>query len=1527
MKEQRQPWQFDWKGPRWRRPLDFVYHVPGRPLDHAAAAVSPSEIQAAGFESNPQASAASLDLNETDKNLPLLLSVTLICTPSFAPGKSRVADAVLLELTRTSMSDVDDSSKTDGGDSEGSDTGQDFECLQSRLLRWPAAVFNDLNLGDVIDEETETNDEDEDPAFQKSYSLPNYFAPWRRLKASSSASLGSTDSEARSRGRKGLVSAAFCRIPRTHDPDSKLHDTVDLMSLLSLGMPHQPAPHYKQQNKVEPDEPQESPLPPLLSVDDETHELYLALLSDSGTVFFYSPWLLLRDWSHPASPDQRWDQGMASLLFGSSLFSAVQETVLPLSQPLKTASLSVRMHQRLSRKENQTTLERVYKEQDALEPEPESPRLETPRNRPVTISPWDPSLWDSVIDPATLAYRTKSNVPTLCVAAWEYLCVAGKGHRGRRNLSDLRVHQVNEKTHHWSAVSSTVATEDTALDRFFDGGFVSLFSLRSFSEVRTLYLPFVPREVSPFHWGGMSFLLALGHHSHEASAIRVDSSDMTTVTSPFAGALSKDGPGPQSTSIETDPFKIMDSTEASAKVETNYSIRRFQMVPIDLPDTEDLTPLVVGPSMLTTPPSLTFVFVDEHNGEVSVLQRVLRGINVPQQDTTKATDGLTFVAMQAPSLTTDHLIPHTARISLPNDALSMEDTVPTREHLWCRAGQGWCVLGVSHYRYFICWEGATTPHGAFVTSLGHDESGLWSRQELLDHVLPVNPFRRAVGNHTPIVPELTLPFSGPSLGPAVLSDLYRPLSLTSNHGYEPRALLDDIVVKAIQSISSQNYRESISLASPPLSPRRLATSFTHTEKSARLLRHCSSWTQLEKSNVLKSHFGQQVPVLSARVMGPRSSGHAMMSIRKVVVDNGPASPFQQVLSWLLSQKEDYFGAASVALDLMCDSVSLRLLWRAFERIDEDDEREKLEGLLDGINPLRELVIGQEDAGALWTQLADMTVGCLTKGGYAMSSTLDHFLENDKHYDTARACLMLVATTTCLVSEDEEEANRSNGDTLVRLLWSVRCLLKAAVVRGSMVTALLLLNAAIPDELRHRPRAGIAASSVPSLSLCRALITLIISSSDDASELLLNLVDEQSRLLFWDSLTHQTKLELALIEIDQCYILIRQPEVRTWTLQQLQREIANASVPPSASFMVNSLSAHWLQRLAVSILKNAGCDSFFLCSISPETVSLCLSDDVENYTASICCCRDSLTAGPGSGGLDFDLIIPALLVLCHRDLDWEDWSLYSSQLVLNALCYLAGRPPEVELQFAPDISTLMRQCTLVNNVQAGANLVGGPSGIVLECCYALISELGMSMEVAESLLLAKVLRSDDCLESRPTSCSFRLGHKHILFLLESHVIDVATFGDFESNIRGRVDPVFAATVCLRSWFFLTRWKKRDGTEWLTDWLQRKLNLLTPSPRRLPCAAIVRALLWTENHHDRADAVLALRLELPNNFLVSLTQACVGLVESLPPLENETIWTTGISRKDNSFVSAHNMALNESTDESFVSATSSFLDFDS
>mmetsp|Transcript_27363 Transcript_27363/g.29536 ORF Transcript_27363/g.29536 Transcript_27363/m.29536 type:complete len:120 (+) Transcript_27363:197-556(+) len=118
----------------------------------------------------------------------------------------------------------------------------------------------------------------------------------------------------------------------------------------------------------------------------------------------------------------------------------------------------------------------------------------------------------------------------------------------------------------------------------------------------------------------------------------------------------------------------------------------------------------------------------------------------------------------------------------------------------------------------------------------------------------------------------------------------------------------------------------------------------------------------------------------------------MLSLRQLVVDNGVASPFQQVLAWL-SKRKNFFAATGIALDFLQNADTLFYLWKHAEMINEEDEETKLIGLLDGIIPVRILdesngmAVTSSPSSVTAVHLSEMTVGCFIKGGGTMEKSL------------------------------------------------------------------------------------------------------------------------------------------------------------------------------------------------------------------------------------------------------------------------------------------------------------------------------------------------------------------------------------------------------------------------------------------------------------------------------------------------------------------------------------------------------------
>lgn len=312
--------------------------------------------------------------------------------------------------------------------------------------------------------------------------------------------------------------------------------------------------------------------------------------------------------------------------------------------------------------------------------------------------------------------------------------------------------------------------------------------------------------------------------------------------------------------------------------------------------------------------------------------------------------------------------------------------------------------------------------------------------------------------------------------------------------------------------------------------------------------------------------------------------------------------------------------------------------------------------------------------------------------------------------------------------------------------------------------------------------------------------------------------------------------------------------------------------------------------------------------------------------------------PGLGGLDFSLLVPALLVLEHRDVLWHADAETSSRSILNAACFLAGRRNQEEPMFALISVALMRQCTLMADVEAGANLVGGKNGLILECCHILIEEKGMNMDEAADFLLADIAFVEDVnVTNGSNTFSIQSNHRRILWLLEEHVLKIRTYGEF-SESRGKVDPVLAATLCFQTWWAVTRTALREATCWIMQWLRQRLSITDSaavSPNRLVCAALVRALIRQERKGpSTTETPLANKLQFDGIFLVQLSQSCCRLVEALPDYIAESNWKTMNEPETSSkgfgpsfpVTPAYSVARSEAMDESFVSAAASFRDLD-
>jgi len=1234
--------------------------------------------------------------------------------------------------------------------------------------------------------------------------------------------------------RQGVCSIALSRKPQ--ESSTRAVDALDVLTRMSLGGL---AVMESRSERASAD-----PINP-----DETTELLLSCLTTDGQIYFYKPMLFLAAVEHK---NIDMGMGLANLFLGGMLHQQIQESMVPLSQPIATTSLSVPLKRRKARPDSnsdQSLFTRLFSQV---------------KDAPTKDHVWDASIWDANVEPSTTMYSTVENQAFRVESVFEYLAVLGKGQRIRRSTEGRRPRKV-ESMSTLSYDDTDRADDDeheTEKEGTFIGGFITFVSMTHFAEKRTVYLPFAPKAIYPVVWGDMSFAIVLENSGTKTLAIRVDSSQHYLV--PCGGV-------PMSRKMSTR------GTDAP----TMCPIIRFHLIPVLLPVEDQLSLTSVQTmavsTMMATPPSIAVMFSSRQGPEVDV------AMTLHSLDCVDLADGFSSQKdMLSVVIRTKERNGHSAQIPVQIPGLALQ-------YAWCRIGQGWSLVGIDRFVYFICWEGAMASSGAFLAQLFESDIPLIS-SGLHSAVLPLHPFPTkqtefdfGIYEETEDAIELHLPFTASYEVPTPLKSQV-----------VDKSKLDDIVGTALESISNLSYRDMEPSASPGAQARRRFM-LTANEKSVRLLEHCKSWTMLDDEQIIMD---RHVPVVLARLGGSQQNG--VLSLRNIVVSSGGATPFNHVLAWL-SQEQDYFTAASISLSLLRDVDSLRDLRKLGDDVDYDADHSNLEGLLDGIIPLYQTSSDEnltplKPKHSVLTQVADMTLGCLLKGGLSMSVPLESFVQRDKNYDSARVCLMLVAVATRCLSGEIDTVNSAMGlgydyepDSANPndLLWAIRALLRVGVSRDFLSPVLILLNATIGDELRRRRRGANATDPVPLMALSKALVTSIIASSPDAPILLLALADERSRKRFWPSLEHKMQLEYSLISVDNKSPLLRQLEVRTWALECLQ-DCIEKEYSGTATDLLDIIPTSWLKGISWACLCNAGCKVQVHCFNGnvPLFDGNEDTDGAKRHAQLVKASLSAMVTEPGLGGIDYNLLIPALLILEHRGVQWHDDAELSTQTLIDAACYLAGRYSKEEPLFTFDGPTLMRQCALSGNVVAGANLVGGRDALVLKCCDILIKGTEMTMSEAESFVIDDILTG--ATDGISTSFDLTDQHRKVLWLLDEHVLSVRTFGEFSSNaFRGKIDPVFAARACLRTWLRLNC--SVESTDWLVAWLRRRLGIVDGaiSHKRLACAAFVRALMWPtiDNPHKEiepgSDQLLANTFRIESAFLVQLCRACCGLVEAVPP----------------------------------------------
>ena len=536
-----------------------------------------------------------------------------------------------------------------------------------------------------------------------------------------------------------------------------------------------------------------------------------------------------------------------------------------------------------------------------------------------------------------------------------------------------------------------------------------------------------------------------------------------------------------------------------------------------------------------------------------------------------------------------------------------------------------------------------------------------------------------------------------------------------------------------------------------------------------------------------------------------------------------------------------------------------------------------------------------------------------------SCILLHCLQSSL-YNAPRACLMLVGATASAVSKEPPPSVQPNkGESIVDMLtavespsedviWPVRCLMKMAVVRNCLPSAILMLNATIPNELRWRaPKSrGLATTLRPSLGLFLALVDIILESTEEATRLLLNMMDEETGSTYWFSVDDDTKLALCLLSIRGKHVMLQEPEIRTWALDRLKEEIESSSTVNSYNAKDPFLPDGWLKEVVAGVLYNAECDLGLGVDTVVSAGLIAKSDSAGNeeavsYRQGMDSVQELLVPQKRSGGIDHDIVIAALLILARRGCNsWREGTHISTQTLLNTVCDLAGRKTDTEPKFVFDAATVMRQCALSDNLQAAAFLIGGKRGLILECADLLVSNLGTTVKDAEiALYVGSLADLRDTVAPIHEGVSMKedstfapnVEQQHVLWLLQEYVLNAHTYGEFESTgLKGKVTPVFAGRVCLRAWHCLTHSSiLGSSAKWLEEWLRRKLELKEgKSPRRLACAALVRTLLWADeaedldlSDNDDNASLLGTEIGFDGRFMAELAQACCGLIQAIPP----------------------------------------------
>lgn len=390
-------------------PKDETSSLQGRVVDHCAAEVCADEVlrddlvHRHAMTTMPSVvDCFSVDHSngsqdpmrwESDRMATFILTVTAVQTQAGRP-----ADCLVLEVLKHSIVPPPDSF-TGARQSNTATNPPPVERIVSRIVRWPSSALG----GDFVDpEEFDEHDEDDDDddsggggdgkhAGDNHQMGENHRKKLRKQRRRPAVGWRWFQPARKARPRHGIAAVTLCRLPEDDSTAPTTTEALDVVQLLALGsnrnttrilkvdlntenMPHESHTTMSdgQHNHDQGDDDHDGD-------DPDPTELMLAVLTTDGKIHLYDPWSLLNPLDGEKGRDGVEDS-MASFLLGESLLSALNNTYLPLSQPVKTVTLSLPFLRR------DTTHKGDYTYHDT--------NKSTSFHQSQTISMWDPSVWE-----------------------------------------------------------------------------------------------------------------------------------------------------------------------------------------------------------------------------------------------------------------------------------------------------------------------------------------------------------------------------------------------------------------------------------------------------------------------------------------------------------------------------------------------------------------------------------------------------------------------------------------------------------------------------------------------------------------------------------------------------------------------------------------------------------------------------------------------------------------------------------------------------------------------------------------------------------------------------------------------------------------------------------------------------------------------------------------------------------------------------------------------------------------------------